>query len=40
MSVADGMIAAMVLRNKAKIATRKKFHFESINLEIINPWTD
>jgi predicted nucleic acid-binding protein len=40
MSVADGMIAAIALRNKSKIATRNASHFEGINLEIINPWTD
>ena len=38
MSVPDGMIAAIALANRGKLATRNVKHFETTGLELINPW--
>lgn len=39
-AIADGMIAAVALRHKARLATRNTRHFLNSGLELINPWTN
>ncbi len=38
MSTADGMIAAIALRREAVLATRNVKDFESLGLNVVNPW--
>ncbi|UVC10333.1 type II toxin-antitoxin system VapC family toxin [Rhizobium sp. TH2] len=38
MSVQDGMIAAIALVNRGKLATRNVRDFETTGLELISPW--
>jgi predicted nucleic acid-binding protein len=38
MSILDGMIAAIALRQKAALATRNTKHFQGLGLTIIDPW--
>jgi predicted nucleic acid-binding protein len=40
LAIADGMIAAIAIRHKAKLATRNTKHFSSSGLDLINPWTN
>lgn len=40
MSVVDGMHAALALRHEAQLATRNRAHFEHLDVDLINPWTD
>lgn len=40
MSVVDGMLAALAIRHEAKLATRNVAHFEHLEIDLINPWTD
>jgi predicted nucleic acid-binding protein len=40
MSVVDGMLAALTVRHKARLATRNISHFEHLDIALINPWTD
>lgn len=38
LSTPDGMIAAIVLRHNATLATRNAKDFAFLNLEVVNPW--
>jgi predicted nucleic acid-binding protein len=40
LSTEDGMIAAIALRHGATLATRNLTDFDSLKLQLINPWTD
>ena len=40
MSVVDGMLAALAMRHKAQLATRNTPHFEHLEIDLIDPWTD
>lgn len=38
-SAPDGMIAAITLANRGRLATRNTRDFQGLELELINPWT-
>jgi predicted nucleic acid-binding protein len=38
LSAPDGMIAAITLANRGRLATRNTRDFQGLELELINPW--